>query len=233
MSGVQKAIADKLKGSLYGMLVGDAVAVPVHWFYSPENIRKEYGEITGIVAAKPNHAESMVQGMSYTGTIDIMHDKAQYYEGNRIAQMAKLSKEEEEAMRDDHGNFVGAQASERVHYHRSLLKGQNTANACIARLAMRYLGAANTGGADRYHPDEFLDNLYNYMVSRPLKNVHDDKDQLVNHNDVSQRHSIYTISDVCSVLTSYISVSIDLFGCLFARVLYQCIPGQSSERLRQ
>jgi ADP-ribosyl-[dinitrogen reductase] hydrolase len=203
----RKAIADKLKGSLYGMLVGDAVAVPVHWFYSPENIRKEYGEITGIVAAKPNHAESMVQGMSYTGTIDIMHDKAQYYEGNTIAQMAKLSKEEVEALRDDHGNFVGAPESERVHYHRSLLKGQNTANACIARLAMRYLGTANTGGADRYHPDEFLVLLYNYMVSPPLKNAHDDKDQLVNHNDVSQRHSISTVSaksaqcsDVLSVL---------------------------------
>jgi ADP-ribosyl-[dinitrogen reductase] hydrolase len=143
MQGIPDAIADKLKGSLYGMLVGDAVAVPAHWFYSPESIRKEYGDITGIVAAKPNHAESMVQGVTYTGTVDIMHDKAHKI----IAQMAKLSEEQEEAMRDDHGNFVGAQASERVHYHRSLLKGQNTANACIARLAMRYLGATNTGGA--------------------------------------------------------------------------------------
>lgn len=191
MVGIQKPFADKLKGSLYGMLVGDAVAVPVHWFYSPKNIRKEYGEITGIVASKPNHAESMVQGMSYEGTIDIMHDKAHYYEGNTIAKEKAaavttkvLSKEEVEAMSDDHGNFVGAKAADRVHYHGTLLKGQNTANACIARLAMRYLGSANAGGKDRYHPDEFLDNLYNYMITPPPKNVQEDRDQLVNHNDI-------------------------------------------------
>ena len=185
---------DKIKGSLYGMLVGDAIAVPGHWFYSPANLRRDYGEITEMVAPKATHAESMVQGMSYEGSIDIMHDKAHFYEGNTLAKAAQeqqqqqqkqtLSKDDEEALRDDHGNFVGAKASERVHYHQSLLKGQNTANACIARLAMRYLGAANAGGEDRYHPDEFLESLYNYMVTPPPHNPQEnDKDQLVNHND--------------------------------------------------
>jgi len=188
---------DKIKGSLYGMLVGDALAVPGHWFYSPSNIRAEYGNIEGMVAAKPYHSESMVQGMSYEGSIDIMHDKASFYEGNTLAKKAQelealqeeegeegLSKEEvEKSLRDDHGNFVGTKASRRVHYHRSLLKGQNTANACIARLAMRYLGSANAGGSDRYHPEQFLDALYNYMIRPPAKNPSDDKDQLINHND--------------------------------------------------
>ncbi|CAB9510785.1 ADP-ribosylglycohydrolase [Seminavis robusta] len=185
MVGIQRVVRDKLKGSLYGMLVGDAVAVPVHWFYSPKNIRKEYGEITEIVASKPNHSESMLQGMSYQGDIDIMHNNAHFYEGNKLAQKAQevKTKEEEQALRDDHGNFVGAKASDRVHYHRTLLKGQNTANACIARLAMRYLASSNAGGSDRYNPDEFLESLYNYMVTPPPKNTHDDKDQLVNHND--------------------------------------------------
>jgi hypothetical protein len=83
--------ADKLKGSLYGMLVGDALAVPGHWFYSPQKLRDDYGEIQGMVAPKPNHAESMVQGMSYHGSIDIMHDKARFYEGNALAQKARRS----------------------------------------------------------------------------------------------------------------------------------------------
>jgi ADP-ribosylglycohydrolase len=234
MKGIAKPFADKLKGSLYGMLVGDAVAVPVHWFYSPENIRKEYGEITGIVAAKPNHAESMVQGMSYTGTIDIMHDKAHYYEGNTIAKMAKMSKEEEDARRDDHGNFIGATANERVHYHRTLLQGQNTANACIARLAMRYLGAANAGGQDKYNPDEFLESLYNYMVSAPPKNAHDDKDQLVNHNDVSHISIVQYQQGRLGALTCCCPYYLtDLFGCVSTRVLHQSLRGQSSEGLCQ
>lgn len=175
---------EKIRGSLFGMLVGDALAVPGHWFYSPKNLRKDYGEITGMTTAKPTHAESMVQGMSYNGLIDIMHDKAHLYEGNTLAKRAqevKSKQEEEDSLRDDHGNFVGKQAKERVHYHQSLLKGQNTTNACIARLCMRYLGEVNTGGADKYHPDIFLEKLNEYMVTKP-----DPKDtaQLINHNDV-------------------------------------------------
>ena len=46
-------------------------------------------EITTMMAAKKTHAESMVQGMSYHGTIDIMHDKAHFYEGNTLAQKAQ------------------------------------------------------------------------------------------------------------------------------------------------
>ena len=75
------------------------------------------------------------------------------------AQAVK-SKEEEASLRDDHGNFVGKKASERVHYHGTLLKGQNTANCCIARVAMRYMGQVNAGGEDKYSPEGFLEKFY-------------------------------------------------------------------------
>jgi hypothetical protein len=46
------AIIDKnrVAGSLYGLLVGDAIAVPVHWFYSPKKLRADYGELTEMTA---------------------------------------------------------------------------------------------------------------------------------------------------------------------------------------
>jgi ADP-ribosylglycohydrolase len=139
----------------------------VHWFYSPAKLRQDYGELEGMVAPKPTHAESMVQGMSYSGTIDIMHDKARFYTGNKAAEDAKkFSTEDIEHRRDDHGNYVGALADERVHYHASLKRGQNTANVCIARLAMRYIAETNSKG-DYYDPDEFLKLLYTYMVTPP------------------------------------------------------------------
>ena len=186
----------KVAGSLCGMLVGDAVAMPVHWYYSPTKMRADYGEeIAGMMAPLPNHPESMVQGMSYKGTLDIMHDKAQYYEGNDLALAAAARAEEAAAMkqkveemtaeeiaanRDDHGNYVGRKAEERVHYHASLLKGQNTANMCIARLAMRYLGEVNSEG-DKYNPDEFLERLKTYMLTKP--DPANDPDQILSHND--------------------------------------------------
>ena len=85
-------VKEKLIGSLYGMLVGDAVAVPGHWFYSPSKLREDYGDINGMMAPKATHAESMVQGMSYEGSIDIMHDKARFYEGNTLAKAAQEKK---------------------------------------------------------------------------------------------------------------------------------------------
>ena len=143
----------RVSASLTGMLVGDALAVPAHWFYSPRKLREDYGEITGMVAPKSTHAESMVQGMSYAGSIDIMHDKAKFYEGNALAL---------EACQLSEGD--GTSSDERVHYHASLKKGQNTANSCIARLVMRYLVEANAGGKDGYDPDAFLEQFYEYST---------------------------------------------------------------------
>jgi len=172
-----------VKASLLGLVVGDALSMPVHWYYSPTKLRKEYGEVTGMMAPKPHHAESMVQGMSYSGTIDIMHDKARFYAGNRLADEAreKLATADIAARRDDHGNFVGAVEGERVHYHGTLKRGQNTTNACIARLLMRYLAKSNAGSQDLYDPDEFLhEHLYKYMTAVPDTS---DTDQIICHND--------------------------------------------------
>ena len=120
--------------------------------------------------------------MSYSGTIDIMHDKARFYTGNSLATEAqKLTKTEIEARLDEHGNYIGVTEDERVHYHATLKKGQNTVNACIARLAMRYLAERNAYGRDGYDPDEFLERFLEYMKAKPQA---DDDDQLVNHNDV-------------------------------------------------
>eukprot|EP00980_Cylindrotheca_fusiformis_P011023 scaffold2533_cov137-Cylindrotheca_fusiformis.AAC.11 len=152
---------NRVAGSLYGLLVGDAIGMPVHWFYSPQEMRADYGEINGMTAPKKTHAESVVQGMSYAGTVDILHDKAQYYAGNQTTEEGK---------------------EEQVHYHGSLEKGQNTVNACIARLAMRYIGESNAGHKDLYDPDEFQERFVEYMKTKP--DPTNDKGQLKNHNDI-------------------------------------------------
>lgn len=172
----------RVAASLYGMLVGDALAVSGHWFYSPKKLREDYGEIEKMMAPKPTHAESMVQGMSYSGSIDILHDKAHLYSGHKVKTETgkQLTEEEIEMRRDDHGNYVGAVANERIHYHASLKKGQNTANACLARLAMRYIAEVNAEKQDYYNPDEYLQRLFTYMTTKPDPN---DTDQIVNHND--------------------------------------------------
>ena len=34
----------KIKAALYGMYIGDALAMPVHWYYDTRRIKKDFGE---------------------------------------------------------------------------------------------------------------------------------------------------------------------------------------------
>jgi ADP-ribosylglycohydrolase len=37
--GGSNSIAESARASLYGMFIGDAISMPVHWFYEPEDIK--------------------------------------------------------------------------------------------------------------------------------------------------------------------------------------------------
>ena len=57
--------SDKLKRAkeeaVYGMLVADAVAMPVHWYYNPDDIKRGYGSwLTGYVAPNSKHPSSIL-----------------------------------------------------------------------------------------------------------------------------------------------------------------------------
>ena len=41
--------SDRKKGALFGIYIGDAVAMPVHWMYDLRMFRRDYGEIKGYV----------------------------------------------------------------------------------------------------------------------------------------------------------------------------------------
>ncbi len=54
------------KAALLGMLVADAVAMPVHWFYDTRVLLSEYGRITEYVAPKDTFPNS-IMNLSSTG----------------------------------------------------------------------------------------------------------------------------------------------------------------------
>ena len=39
------ALSDRLRGSLLGLFVADAVAMPVHWMYDLRLLKRDYGVI--------------------------------------------------------------------------------------------------------------------------------------------------------------------------------------------
>ena len=167
---MSKIEEDRRAGTLAGLALGDALAMPVHWFYDTKNI----GSIDGLRAPSRFHSESMISGMSYDGSIDILHDKAVYYEGGQ--HVAK----DDASLRDKHGNFVGKREADRVHYHASLRRGQNTVTACLARLLVRYLVEEQERGS-YYDPFEYLERMKTYFCT-PSKD--DDEGQVTSHNDI-------------------------------------------------
>lgn len=137
-------LEQRVSGAVAGLLIGDALAMPVHWYYDREALRREYGEVRDFVAPRSPHSGSIMwrshyQALSPKG--EILHDKAPYW-GQRG-----------------------------VHYHGFLRAGENTLTAQLARLVLemgsdgysleeytrRYIDYLTTPGR---HNDTYLEECH-------------------------------------------------------------------------
>ena len=39
-------LKSRIKGALYGLYIGDALAMPVHWYYDRDALKRDYGYVT-------------------------------------------------------------------------------------------------------------------------------------------------------------------------------------------
>lgn len=85
-------VANFVKGAMYGLLIGDSLAMPTHWFYGGrmEVLATYGGEITNFIAPKEKKAGSIMSKSNtggggrggYKGDIIgniIFHDKKKYW----------------------------------------------------------------------------------------------------------------------------------------------------------
>ncbi|XP_053404407.1 uncharacterized protein LOC128558605 isoform X1 [Mercenaria mercenaria] len=113
------------EGAVWGMLIADALSMPVHWYYNPDDIKRGYGSwLTGYVAPNKRHPSSIlslsaVDGSGRTGWHSkskpiigsvILHDKLKYWQGDRS-----------------------------THYHQGMRAGDNTLNSVTAIQMMKTL----------------------------------------------------------------------------------------------
>nr|XP_022286115.1 uncharacterized protein LOC111099060 isoform X1 [Crassostrea virginica] len=105
--------------ALWGMFVADALAMPVHWYYNPSDIKSGYGGwLTGYRAPEKHHPSSILT-ISATGGSGrsggslknkpvigdvILHDKLKFWTSN----------------------------DRTVHYHQGMKAGDNTLNVAVA-----------------------------------------------------------------------------------------------------
>ena len=110
-------LEDRLRGALWGALIGDALASPTHWYYGgPSQVKRDYGVIKGYV--KPvTELPGSIMNKSNTGGGG--RGSAQ---GSIIGDVINHGKKQ---YWDPHGQY---------HYHCTLDAGENTLEAQLVRV---------------------------------------------------------------------------------------------------
>ena len=156
---------DRIEAALWGLFIADALAMPAHWYYNRDNLRRDFdGGVKGYVDPPHPHPEAFMVGMGYNPNIakaadhgrayDILHDHARFYQTSWSEPSIRRTTREGE-----HGNAV-AEESQRIHYHHGLSAGENTLNAHLARVLIRSVNAR--GG---YEAGAFLDDFITHMTT--------------------------------------------------------------------
>lgn len=165
-SGVstETLIGKRVENALWGLFIGDALAMPVHWYYNLDNIEADFpGGVKGYEAARHPHPEAFMLGRPYKPDVeaakrhgrhyDILHDKARFYTTTYTEfGIARGGRDSET------GNAI-ADRSERYHYHHGLVAGENTVAAHLVRVLLRSVTAAG-----RYDPEQFLAGFIDHLA---------------------------------------------------------------------
>lgn len=165
MSNRDAKLRSRVESALWGLFVGDALAMPVHWYYNVGNIYRDFKDgINGYEAPRHPHPEAFMVGMKYDADVesaqrlgrryDILHEHVRFYDASYSPLEMRLADRESE-----HGNAVAA-PDERFHYHHGLAAGDNTLAAHLVRVLMRSVIAE--GGYDQ---DAFLEAFVDHMTT--------------------------------------------------------------------
>lgn len=100
---------DRERGAELGMRIGDALAMPGHWYYNIPALKRDYGDIRDFIAPKNPHPGSFLGRARYSPLNEkgeILHEQAEYW------------------------------GKEGIHYHQFLKPGENTVNTRLALNAL-------------------------------------------------------------------------------------------------
>ena len=117
------SIQAKSRGALYGLCIGDALAMPVHWYYNRQALHQDYGRVTDYLTPRNPHPDSILWRSNYktpNSKGEILHDQAPYW------------------------------GQKGIHYHQFLKAGENTLNVKICRLLIESINQTGTYDTDDF-----------------------------------------------------------------------------------
>jgi len=128
-------LEQKREGSLWGLYIGDALAMPVHWYYNRGALFDDCGWVTDYLAPRNPHPDSILFRSHYTASGpkgEILHDQAPYW----------------------------GREGTRYHYHQFLRAGENTLNIKLCSVLIESLNRN-----DGYDADDYLRRYIAYMTT--------------------------------------------------------------------
>jgi ADP-ribosylglycohydrolase len=140
MSTIELKKADRMRGALWGMFAGDALAMPVHWYYNIARLWQDFGQIRDYQAPKTHHPNS-IMALANTGKAGRGSQ-----EGDIVGNVILKGKKQH-----------WGQANR--HYHQGMQAGDNTLNALCARVLLRCLNAKG-----HYDATDFLHEYIGFMT---------------------------------------------------------------------
>jgi ADP-ribosylglycohydrolase len=120
---MNNSIHGRSHGSLHGLCIGDALAMPVHWYYNRQALHDDYGLVADYLVPRNPHPDSILRRSSYAAPNskgEILHDQAQYW------------------------------GRKGIHYHQFLEAGENTLNVKICQLLIKSINQNGTYDADEF-----------------------------------------------------------------------------------
>jgi len=148
----------RCQGALYGLFIGDALAMPVHWYYDRAALERDYGVVRNYLAPKNPHPDSILWRSSYqpiNDKADILHEQKQYW------------------------------GKPGVHYHQFLQAGENTLNL---KLCSQLIASINANGEyrpedylKRYisfmtkpgnHRDTYVEEYHRHFFTNYARGIH-------------------------------------------------------------
>ncbi|MBE0637676.1 MAG: ADP-ribosylglycohydrolase family protein [Bacteroidales bacterium] len=151
-----------MKNALWGLFIGDALAMPAHWFYNTLNIPKYLdGPVEGYKTPPEKHIEASLVGAKYRPDVeaanktgrnyDILHQHLKFYDTTyNDFSTSGFNIDQKGVIRVD----------DRYHYHYGLKAGENTLNAQLVRVLMRHVVENGC-----YNPEKFLDAFIEFMTT--------------------------------------------------------------------
>lgn len=151
----------KSRGALYGLCIGDALAMPVHWYYDRNALFHDYGRVKDFLAPRNPHPDSVLWRSAYKALNEkgeILHDQIRYW------------------------------GQKNIHYHQFLKAGENTLNVKICKLLMESIiengGYHSDAFLDRYihfmttpgnHKDTYIEECHRHFFTNYARGLPPDK----------------------------------------------------------